>query len=236
MKIQKGAPTEYGFSLPKIRYELSYSNIEGNLNLLDFGCGNGANTVFYEADFKNIVGIDIEDVRIEEARNFANSKKLENVTYSKYDGKVIPYSDNYFDTVISYEVIEHTNNDADAIREIFRVLKKNGKFILTVPNRYYLMETHGFNLPFNSIIPYNRIPFLNLLPSWFYNKYGNARIYSYKHISTILKNEGFQIVTHSYIKAPLDKISNKFFKIFINKFINLLPNEMGVSIFIVCQK
>ena len=49
----------------------------------------------------------------------------------------IPFADNYFDTVISTEVIEHTNNPKRAIQEMHRVLKKNGVLVLTVPNKIW---------------------------------------------------------------------------------------------------
>lgn len=43
--------------------------------------------------------------------------------------------DNYFDFVVSFQVIEHINDGAFFLREIFRVLKPNGTLILTTPNR-----------------------------------------------------------------------------------------------------
>lgn len=45
----------------------------------------------------------------------------------------IPYEDNYFDIVICNHLLEHVPNDIDAMKELFRVLKPNGKAILQVP-------------------------------------------------------------------------------------------------------
>lgn len=42
--------------------------------------------------------------------------------------------DNSFDYVISFQVIEHIQKDLDFVKEIYRVLKKGGKFIVTTPN------------------------------------------------------------------------------------------------------
>lgn len=44
-------------------------------------------------------------------------------------------ADNIFDFVVSFQVIEHIENDDFFIREIYRVLKPGGKLILTTPNR-----------------------------------------------------------------------------------------------------
>jgi ubiquinone/menaquinone biosynthesis C-methylase UbiE len=56
-----------------------------------------------------------------------------------YDGKLIQnveklsFFSESFDVVTSTEVFEHVANDLDGFREVFRVLKTNGKFIFTVP-------------------------------------------------------------------------------------------------------
>ncbi len=42
---------------------------------------------------------------------------------------------NYFDFVISFQVIEHIKNDQEFVNEIHRVLKPNGKLIVTTPNK-----------------------------------------------------------------------------------------------------
>lgn len=52
--------------------------------------------------------------------------------------KVPPFeniADDFFDFVVSFQVIEHIKEDDFFIREIYRVLKPNGKLILTTPNR-----------------------------------------------------------------------------------------------------
>ena len=45
----------------------------------------------------------------------------------------LPLEDDYFDLIICNHVLEHIENDEDAIKELYRVLKKDGKAILQVP-------------------------------------------------------------------------------------------------------
>lgn len=45
----------------------------------------------------------------------------------------IPYDDDFFDFIICNHLLEHVPNDFDAMKELFRVLKPNGKAILQVP-------------------------------------------------------------------------------------------------------
>lgn len=47
---------------------------------------------------------------------------------------LVGIQDNYFDYVVSFQVIEHIPNDELFLREIYRVLKPGGKVILTTPN------------------------------------------------------------------------------------------------------
>ena len=44
------------------------------------------------------------------------------------------FDDNSFDTIISFQVIEHIKNDKLFIKEIYRLLKKGGKALITTPN------------------------------------------------------------------------------------------------------
>lgn len=81
-----------------------------------------------------------------------------------YDGKRIPYADEYFDSVLCSQVLEHVFNPEEFLSEIRRVLRPGGKLLLTVPfvwdeheqpadfGRYSsfgiraLLERHGFSV------------------------------------------------------------------------------------------
>jgi SAM-dependent methyltransferase len=95
--------------------------LEGRL--LDFGCGSKP----YESLFTNVseyVGLDFDS----EGHSHAN-EKIDVI----YDGKKIPFGDEHFDSVFSSEVFEHIFNLEDIIPEIKRVMKKQGKILITCP-------------------------------------------------------------------------------------------------------
>lgn len=46
----------------------------------------------------------------------------------------LPFEDGTFDCVISFQVIEHIVDDAALVREVARVLRPGGRFVLTTPN------------------------------------------------------------------------------------------------------
>jgi SAM-dependent methyltransferase len=56
------------------------------------------------------------------------------------DGQLLPFKDNLFDTVISIDVLEHVADPSKFISEIYRVLKPNGKVILSTPFFFWLHE------------------------------------------------------------------------------------------------
>jgi len=94
---------------------------------LDFGCGDG---FFCEAVFgkrKIDVGIDIQNSRAEEAFRLNIYKK--NVFY---EGKRIPFPNNYFKTIVSNCVLEHIPDLDSSLKELNRILEPGGYFLTTV--------------------------------------------------------------------------------------------------------
>lgn len=90
--------------------------------LLDFGCGDKPYKSIIEVS--EYVGLEIET---------ENPKQKKEQTDVFYDGKHIPFGDNYFDCIFSSEVFEHVFNLDQIIKELNRVLKPGGNILVTVP-------------------------------------------------------------------------------------------------------
>lgn len=95
-------------------------------NILDVGCGTGT-MLTYLARYGKVVGIDADAAAI----SFCRDRGLQNVL--QYDGLRFPFEDSRFDLVTMFDVLEHIEDDNFALREILRVLKPSGTFMLTVP-------------------------------------------------------------------------------------------------------
>lgn len=127
---------------------------EMNGRMMDFGCGSKP----YQSLFTNVqeyIGVDYAG----EGHTHAN-EQVDVI----YDGKEIPFPDDYFDSVFSSEVFEHIFNLEVILPEIARVMKKDGKLLITCPfvwnehevpadyARYtqfalkYLLERNGFSI------------------------------------------------------------------------------------------
>lgn len=215
MSIELGKPADYGQFIVERRYQLALEFAGAALKsggfYLDVGCGNGAQTVLFAKHFKKWLGIDVEEDRLEEFRHELTRQHYACADASYdiaiYDGDHIPAGNNEVDVLTCIEVIEHTQNDAATIAELYRVLCKGGTAIITVPNKWWIFETHGAHLP---LLPWNRVPFFSWLPKFIHSKYAKARIYRRSEIVRMLRTVGFSVRKDLYVTAPMDMIKQPF--------------------------
>jgi SAM-dependent methyltransferase len=97
--------------------------------ILDIGCGDGffAQVIFGQNSKAVDVALDVVGSRIDQAEKRGVYKKL-----ATYDGLKMPFKKNTFSTVISNSTLEHITCLHLVLKEINRVMKRDGKFITTV--------------------------------------------------------------------------------------------------------
>jgi ubiquinone/menaquinone biosynthesis C-methylase UbiE len=211
MAIELGKPADYGQFILERRYKLAkaYAReaFERSGFYLDVGCGNGAQTVLFAKHFDRWMGIDVEEDRLNAFRQELSRGEYEAANKShdilRYNGDRIPLEDRTVDMLTCIEVIEHTTSDQRTIAELLRVLKAGGTAIITVPNKWWIFETHGANLP---LLPWNRVPFFSWLPKPIHSKYAKARIYRKSEIEQLMRMAGFAIQKSFYVTAPMDML------------------------------
>jgi ubiquinone/menaquinone biosynthesis C-methylase UbiE len=148
-----------------------------NKKVLDIGCGYG----WCEVDFLNrgvqkIVGTEITKEDLITAKKHIKNSKAEFVVAG---ATKLPFPDDSFDTVVSWEVIEHIpkNTEDEMFSEVKRVLKKGGVFYLSTPYKHLIS---------------------NLLdPAWWLIGH---RHYSKEILSDYGKSNGFKL-EKSYVKG-----------------------------------
>jgi len=95
-----------------------------NGKLLDLGCGESPYRFLVNEKTNIYFGVDIAD-----ATKFDYDRK--DITH--FDGKNIPFADDYFDNMMCTEVLEHVEDYQTLVDEVYRVLKPGGSAIFTIP-------------------------------------------------------------------------------------------------------
>jgi ubiquinone/menaquinone biosynthesis C-methylase UbiE len=126
--------TPYWVYLEHINRYIFAASLIQNKAVLDVACGTG-----YGLDYlvkrgaRKAVGVDMSIEAINYAQDrFGGDNK---VSFVCADGIRLPCVDNVFDIVISFETIEHIRQYRRFLFECSRVLRKNGLFICSTPNR-----------------------------------------------------------------------------------------------------
>lgn len=209
--------------------------INKNSSLLEIGCGNGA-TLFHLCDEHKICkGIDINHDHEDQLMQYIDANKIENVSFEVVD-VIQDKPSRKYDRIISFEVIEHLTSE-DGLKYYYDSLEDNGLMAITVPNKWWIFETHGAKLP---LLPWNRVPFFSWLPRPIHERYANARIYTKRRICKLLKKHNFEIEKIQLVTAPMDVLPKGKFKNWIIR--NFFNNDStrnpfkAVSIFVVAKK
>jgi SAM-dependent methyltransferase len=107
------------------------------LLLLDAGCGTGGTTIELRR-FGEVVGVDLAW----EALCPARDRGLHELARGSIEQ--LPFRDGSFDVATSFEVVYHLDvgSDIGALREIRRVLRPGGLFLLRVPAHDWLRGEH----------------------------------------------------------------------------------------------
>lgn len=103
--------------------------------ILDAGCGSGRNMVEL-ARRGAVTGVELSGPSVEIARGRETGEVIE--------GSILemPFADASFDLAVSFDVIEHLEDDGRALRELRRVVAPGGALVVTVPAYQWLWSGH----------------------------------------------------------------------------------------------
>lgn len=117
--------------LERVCAELKTSSRKEPLNILDVGCGTGANLEML-SQFGNAEGVDVSA----EALEFCRARGLQQVREGA--AEALPYDNDSFDLVTGLDVVEHLDDDVAGLKEMRRVLRADGRAVLFVPAFMFL--------------------------------------------------------------------------------------------------
>ncbi len=107
------------FFLPRLR---------PGMTLLDIGCGPGSITIgLAEAVAPgHVVGIDMGEPVIKQAREAALARKVDNVRFEQGSAYDLPFPDASYDAAYMHQVLQHLSRPVESLRQAWRVLKPGG--------------------------------------------------------------------------------------------------------------
>lgn len=146
----------------KTRY-LFASQLAKNKIVLDVasGSGYGSEILLRTGKAKKVYGIDISKEAIVYSKNKYKSKNIE---FLQGDCRNIPLNDKIADIVVSFETIEHIEEQEQFMKEIKRVIKKDGLLVISTPNKKISSGENEFHKK-----ELNKDQFENLLKRYFKN-------------------------------------------------------------------
>ena len=112
-----------------------FSSDQPNNIILDYGCGRGSNSLKYlKYGARKVYGIDISPVYISYAIELMRQAGVDKglFDFRVMDAHVLEFEENTFDLVLGSGILHHLNPDI-ALKEIYRVLKPNGRVLFLEP-------------------------------------------------------------------------------------------------------
>ena len=168
-RVSRDVTDNFVYQRSKLAYVEAAKRVCGDI--LEIGTGTG-------------YGIDIiaprcrRFVTMDKTRSEELAAMPENVEFVQATVPPLPFADESFDYVVSFQVIEHIKCDKEFVREVRRVLKKGGKFIVSTPNRPMSLTRNPWH-----VREYNAEQFGALLSSFTeveaLGVAGNERVWSY---------------------------------------------------------
>ena len=161
-------------------------DLRNTARVLEIGCGVGIVSAHLTNRYTmDVIGTDLDSDQIAMAKTYNNESEYLNFVIA--DATELPFFNQKFDMVLSIYVLHHIGNWKNTLKEINRVLKKNGYFI------FYDFAYSKFTTRIFSPIVKN---------------YG---LYSIDDVSHCLRRNGFKVI---HTEEPKGLIMKKYSVVF----------------------
>jgi len=128
------------------RYAFAAQFVKGK-KVLDLASGEGYGSNMLSKEAESVIGIDIDEKTVKHA----NSKYIKN-NLKFIQGSILKVpidGEKIFDVIVCFEAIEHVKEHKKLLYEVKRLLKKDGLFIVSTPNKKVYSKDHDYHNPFH---------------------------------------------------------------------------------------
>ncbi len=177
------------------KYLFDSFNMNQNENMLEIGCGRGEMLRNFKNLGLNVKGIDISP----EAPKFHDDIEIR---VCDVENQSLPYEDNTFDIVYSKSVLEHFYYPERYMKEVYRVLKPNGKILTLVPDWEVNYKTYFDDYTHRT--PFTKVSLEDILKI---HNFKDVYVYKFRQLPCVWKYPFLNYI--SAIIAPFIPIRTK---------------------------
>jgi SAM-dependent methyltransferase len=124
------AEGDYHSKGPDLAPMLEAGKLDGSERVLDIGSGPGHTALLFATAAREVVATDPTAAMLDQGRRIAGERGLTNVTFELTSAESLPFADDSFDRVTSRQSAHHYADIRAALREVSRVLRPGGSFVL----------------------------------------------------------------------------------------------------------
>jgi 2-polyprenyl-3-methyl-5-hydroxy-6-metoxy-1,4-benzoquinol methylase len=168
----------------------------GPRRILEIGCGKGAVLGFLQSLGHTVHGIDVDSEAIAEC-----NRDLPGVDARVGSGAELHFEAGMFDVVLSLDVFEHIRDSDRHLREVHRVLKPGGSYLLQTPNKWT-------NIPFEMLRQWKKFH-TGPIQSYRTLTQDHCALHSYRELKARFSSNGFELtfmdlpVVNDYFRTKL---------------------------------
>ena len=211
-KYYNNIDKKYGINSLRKKKILSLAALEDSSKsrIMDIGCAEGYLSAALKKPSNYVVGLDISEKNINEAKKVLDQAIVFDIESEDWPNDFI---ENKFDLIVCAEVIEHLFDQDGAIAKISKILKPDGRLIISSPN--FLVWNNRL-----------RILFGHYGAKEIFFDQGHIHLLSYNGLKDKFEKNGFQIVAEDNLWYPNNL---EFFKL-------ILPKNLFIYQSIICLK
>jgi ubiquinone/menaquinone biosynthesis C-methylase UbiE len=174
--------------------------------IVDVGCGTGVFSKALASNRHLVIAVDIESRLLREFED----PYIEKVCA---DAQQLPLRDGSVDVVLSISLLEHLENPAKWVQELYRILRQGGVAIIQIPNLQYLFE------------PYTKLPLIGLIPKRVQSRILRMMDYAYINFDVTVKNALLMIQKSGFKLREIVKV----YHIGVMKLLPLAPAYIFIA-------
>ena len=195
-------PRHLGNMDANLRFLDATGLVHAGRSVLEIGCGTGALLHALRERGCNAQGVELRQTFIDQARAWYGDLPITRVSDLR-----LPFADHSFDVVLSFDVFEHIADSDGHLREVRRVLRPGGSYLLQTPNKWT-------NVVFETIR-------WKSLTAW---REEHCALHSLGELETRLRQHGFNTV-----RAYDVPVVNDFFRAKVRRYAGL-PGSLALAV------